>query len=142
MLNTNQINIKNAVNLILEMHKDQKYGNSPYIKHLFGVAGQMNTEKEITVALMHDILEDTNMTAVNLSNYFTEDIIEAVKLLSKAENGVIKFKTYNDFIQNLANSKNRIAIKVKIADLKYNLANNPKPSQIKKYKKALEMLKK
>jgi len=133
--------IKVAFNLAIKWHADQQYGNTMYITHLMGVASQMTTADEIIVALLHDILEDTEIDVEILRLNFGNKITKTIQLLSKVEKGVHKFKSYDDFIQSIADSNNWLAIKVKLADLQYNLDHNPKKSLIKRYKKAIEMLK-
>jgi (p)ppGpp synthase/HD superfamily hydrolase len=53
----------NARKLAIHWHADQKYGNEPYIKHLDAVADLVKnfggTQREIDLAYLHDILEDT-----------------------------------------------------------------------------------
>ena len=112
----------------------------PYIYHPIHVAEQMDTEEECIVALLHDVVEDTNMTFEQLSEIFSKEIIDILRLLTRKEE-----ENYFDYILKIA--KNPVAKKVKIADLMHNLdetrLNKITKIDIKrreKYKKALEIL--
>ena len=59
-------------------------GGVPYVFHPFHLAEQMETEYEICVALLHDVLEDSDFSIDDLKNYgFPNEIIDAVDLLTK-----------------------------------------------------------
>ena len=112
----------------------------PYIYHPIHLAEQMNTETECIVALLHDVVEDTNITFQQLEKEFPSEIIEILKLLT--HNSDIE---YMDYITEL--KKNTIARKVKIADIIHNSdesrLNNISEKDIErinKYKKALDLL--
>ena len=85
----------------------------PYIFHPFHVAEQMETEEECIVALLHDTVEDTNITFEVLEKEFSATVIEALKLLTHDES-----IDYFDYVRKLKN--NPIAKKVKLADLYHN----------------------
>lgn len=134
-------NINKAINIMYKAHKEQyDKGNYPYVFHPYHVAEQMNTEEEIIVALLHDVVEDTNITIEDLSKEgFNSNIIEALKLLTK------KIDNYEEYISKI--STNPLAKKVKLADLKHNLdiTRIPNPQErdykrIEQYKKAIEIL--
>lgn len=114
----------------------------PYIYHPIHLAEQMDTEIECIVALLHDVVEDTNITLDQLEKIFPSEVIEALKLLTHD-----KKVDYMDYIKEI--KKNHLATKVKIADIIHN-ADETRLNKIsikdiarrKKYKKALEFLKK
>lgn len=85
----------------------------PYIFHPIHVAEQMETEEECIVALLHDTVEDTNITFEVLEKEFSATVIEALKLLTHDES-----IDYFDYARKLKN--NPIAKKVKLADLYHN----------------------
>ncbi len=85
----------------------------PYIFHPIHVAEQMETEEECIVALLHDTVEDTNITFEVLEKEFSATVIEALKLLTHDES-----IDYFDYVRKLKN--NPIAKKVKLADLYHN----------------------
>ena len=84
-----------------------------YIFHPIHVAEQMETEEECIVALLHDTVEDTNITFEVLEKEFSATVIEALKLLTHDES-----IDYFDYVRKLKN--NPIAKKVKLADLYHN----------------------
>ena len=136
--------VNKALKLMYEKHKDQvdKQG-IPYVFHPFIVANNMKTEEETIVALLHDIVEDTDMKLDDLQKLgFSNTVIEAIDTLTHKDN-----EEYSDYIERI--SKNKLATKVKIADLHHNMditrfANTAIPdSYLKKYKiydEALEYL--
>lgn len=85
----------------------------PYIFHPIHVAEQMETEEECIVALLHDTVEDTNITFEVLEKEFSATVIEALKLLTHD-----KSIDYFDYVRKL--KSNPIAKKVKLADLYHN----------------------
>ncbi len=107
-----------AQELIEKMFKDKvdKAGN-PYTNHLYGVSNQGENEYEKTLGLLHDILEDTTMTSDELINLgFPKDLVKRIELLTKN-----KDENYDEYIKRILKSRDKIAIKVKIYDLKNNL---------------------
>ncbi len=112
----------------------------PYIYHPTHLAELMDTEVECIVALLHDVIEDTNTKIEELEANFPNEVIEAIKLLTHDKN-----VDYMDYIKEI--KKNPIAKKVKIEDLKHN-SDESRLDKItmkdiirrEKYKKALEIL--
>ena len=103
---------KKAINLMFEKHKDQ-YDKSglPYVFHPFHVAEQMEDEDTTIVALLHDIVEDTDTTFEDLKEMgFSDTVIDALRLMTHDKN-----VDYYDYVEMI--SKNPIARKVKIKDL-------------------------
>lgn len=114
MLYTN--NTVKAMNLLFERQKDQKDKRGcPYVFHPFHVAEQMDDENSVVVALLHDIVEDTDTTFEELEQMgFNKEVLDALHLLTHKE-GV----DYFDYVQEIA--KNPLATKVKLADLEHNM---------------------
>ena len=55
----------------------------PYIFYPTHLAEQMDTEEEICVAFLHDVIEDTDITIEALKEEgFSDKILEAIMLLS------------------------------------------------------------
>ena len=117
---------------------------TPYIFHPFHVAEQMDDELSVCTALLHDVIEDTEITFEDLTGEFPEEVVEALRCLTRDKN-----KNYFDYIRNLR--KNPIAKKVKQADLLHNSdvtrlsdCENMSAEQISRlhgrYKRALEIL--
>lgn len=85
----------------------------PYIFHPIHIAEQMDSEESCIVALLHDVIEDSNITLEILSKYFNDDIITALRVLTKKEN--------DDYVMYIKRVKtNKLATKVKIKDLEHN----------------------
>ena len=74
----------------------------------------MNTEDETIVALLHDTIEDTDLTLNDLKKEgFSDTVIKYISILTND-----KTEDYFGYIKGI--STNKIATKVKIADLKHN----------------------
>lgn len=85
----------------------------PYIFHPIHIAEQMDTENSCIVALLHDVVEDSDITIDYLSKYFSEEVMAALKILTKNEN--------DDYVEYIKRVKtNKLATKVKLKDLKHN----------------------
>lgn len=108
-------NYELALKIATEAHKGQvDKAGVPYINHPLTVASLVETEEEKIVALLHDTIEDTNITEQDLLNYgFSNKIVEAVKLLTHN-----KDVPYMDYVAKIKD--NELARKVKIADLTHN----------------------
>ncbi len=130
---------KKALKLCFDMHKDQvdKTG-MPYVFHPFHLAEQMDDEISTVCALLHDVVEDTEITFKDLSEMgFPAEVIEVLSLLTHADD-----RPYMDYIRQI--KKNPIATKVKIADLKHNSdssrVDNADESMLMRWKKYVEAL--
>ena len=104
-----------ALKLCFEAHKDQlDKSGMPYVFHPFHLAEQMKTEDETIVALLHDVVEDTDTTIEDLiSMSFNENVIEAISLLTHDAD-----VDYFDYVRAI--KENEIARTVKLADLRHN----------------------
>lgn len=108
--------LSHAIQIAIEVHEKQKdrYGQ-PYIGHLFRVMAAGQTLEEKIVGVLHDVVEDTHLTLIDLSKKgFSEEIIDAIHALSKLEN-----EDYEHYIRRLTRSD--LAIKVKLNDLTDNM---------------------
>ena len=64
-----------AMKLAYAAHKQQfDNGGIPYIFHPFHLAEQMDTERRICIALLHDVVEDTDVTLEQLQEQFPQEI--------------------------------------------------------------------
>jgi (p)ppGpp synthase/HD superfamily hydrolase len=98
-------------------------------------------ETEKICAVLHDVIEDTEITLDYLRNQgFSEEILGALDALTRRGN-----ESYDEFISRIVN--NRIACYVKLADLCDNmdLSRIEKPSEkdyerIEKYRKAADRI--
>ena len=106
---------KKALRLCFDSHKDQvdKTG-MPYVFHPFHLAEQMDDEISTVCALLHDVVEDSEMTLEGLLEMgFPVEVVDVLTLLTH-----INDVPYMDYVREI--KKNPIATKVKIADLKHN----------------------
>ena len=106
---------KKAMQICFEAHRDlTDKGGMPYVFHPFHLAEQMETEDETCAALLHDVVEDTGWTHEQLAaRGFPPAVMEALRLLTHD-----KRVPYLDYVKAL--SGNRIAARVKLADLRHN----------------------
>lgn len=96
-------------------------GGQPYILHPVRVMLQCGSLEEKAVALLHDVLEDTALTAADLAGIgFPPEIVEAVVCLTKRRD-----EEYAAYIERVC--KNRLASAVKLADLTDNMDLNRLP---------------
>ena len=95
-------------------HGQNDTSGAPYIFHPFHVAELMTDEHAVCAALLHDVVEDTDVTLADLEKEFPREVTEAVRLLTHEEGA-----DYRDYI--LAIKENELARKVKLADLAHNL---------------------
>ena len=132
-----------AYQLAKKAHAVQKdKGGEDYFNHPLYVSSLVNTEDEKIVALLHDVVEDTDITLNDLKQQgFSTQIIDAVDAITKRDR-----EEYEKYINRLI--KNKIAVKVKIADMTHNsdIARIKNPTtndfeRVQKYKEKIEYLK-
>ncbi|MDC3409139.1 GTP pyrophosphokinase [Burkholderiales bacterium] len=135
--------LERAIEIAVEAHKGQlDKGGNPYILHPLRVMMSVDLELEKIVAVLHDVVEDSNWTfEALLAEGFSIEVIEALKSVTKNSNN----EDYDSFIQRAIG--NPIGRKVKTADIRDNLDVTRIPDigekdlqRISKYKKALKIL--
>ena len=108
--------VKRAMRLCFEAHRDavDKSG-IPYVFHPAHVAEQMDSEAATCVALLHDVIEDTPLTADDIrAAGMSEEVVEALLLMTHDPS-----VDYMDYVAALA--ANPLARQVKMADLRHNM---------------------
>ena len=117
--------LKNSDNLIykaLELatnlfKHDIDKGGFPYIIHLTYVYRHVLNEDEKVVALLHDILEDKDVSENDLLDLgFSKKIVDDIKILTRK-----KPMDYNVYIDNILKNGSKEALHVKLADLSNNM---------------------
>lgn len=105
-----------ALILAAQAHQEQKdKSGEDYILHCLRVALHGENEDERIVGVLHDIVEDTDMTVEGLRRMgFEPHLVEAVRLLTKIPN-----EPNIDYIDRL--KTNRLARRVKQNDLADNM---------------------
>lgn len=113
-------NFESALRFAMDAHSGQiDKGWTPYIQHLLGVWSRVRQASLTTqiVALLHDTVEDTDIVLDDIQREFGFAVAEAVEILTHD-----KKIRYTAYIENIAASKNRSAILVKLADLQDNMS--------------------
>ncbi|WP_350454911.1 GTP pyrophosphokinase [Slackia heliotrinireducens] len=114
----------------------------PYVFHPYHLAEQMDDEDSICVALLHDVVEDTDTTLDDLRDMgFPAQVVDALALLTHDP-----AVPYMDYVATI--KTNPLAAKVKLADLTHNsdltrLLGEPGPKDLarrEKYLAAMELL--
>ena len=142
MRRTKKLYLDRAIELAKQHHEGQTdKAGKPYIEHPLRVMNQAESEEEKIVAVLHDIVEDTDISLDDLrSEGFSEEVVSAVECLTKQDG-----ENYDSYIERI--SFNPLAVKIKLADLEDNsdLTRLPEVTdknleRIEKYDKALEKL--
>ena len=107
-----------TLELVLKVFDDKvDKGGLPYYNHLLKVYGGVSLYDEKIVALLHDVVEDTDITYDDLKEFgYDNNIIDSLKVLTKN-----KGEYYPDYIERIINSNNVLAMNVKLSDLKHNM---------------------
>lgn len=135
-------NLDRAIAIASKAHAGQlDKAGQPYILHPLRVMLRFSVESEMIVAVLHDVIEDGEITYDDLRREgFSEAIIDAVSCLTKKSG-----EDYSDFILRV--SENELAKSVKIADIKDNLnlsrlkeVTDKDLQRVEKYNNALRVL--
>jgi len=136
--------LEDAIILATSAHRGQKDRNDePYIMHPLRVAAQLWGYDERMVAVLHDVVEDTDVTLDDLRKAgYPGHIVDAVDAISKRKD---VDEPYSQYIRRV--KENPLATKVKIADLRdnANLDRLPKVEgydlrRLDRYNRALQFL--
>ncbi|MBR4201235.1 MAG: bifunctional (p)ppGpp synthetase/guanosine-3',5'-bis(diphosphate) 3'-pyrophosphohydrolase [Oscillospiraceae bacterium] len=134
-----------AARIAEEAHRGQfDKGGMPYIFHPMHLAEQMTDEYTAAIALLHDVMEDTDISDEMLSAKFPPRVMAALRLLTHNEN-----EDYLDYVRRIRGNPDAKA--VKLADLRHNsdtgrltdaaAAHSPKTAaRLEKYRKAIQIL--
>ena len=119
-------------------------GGFPYVIHLLKVYSGVTDYDEKVCALLHDVIEDTDIGYDDLKNVgYSDNIISILTILTK-----LKGEDYRDYIDRIINSENVHAMNIKLADLRHNMDSgrikNPSPNDVmritKRYEPAYERI--
>lgn len=104
-----------ALRIAVEAHMGQRDKNGmPYILHPLAVMSKVDGLELKTIAVLHDTIEDTYVTADFLMERgIPKDIVEVVELLTKP-----KSESYESYLRRV--KENPKAKAVKLADLAHN----------------------
>jgi len=133
----NKMNYKEALELAKKCHLGQyrKGSGLPYITHPMAVADRFEDERYKIVAVLHDVIEDSDITAFDLTwtHKISLEAIRAINVLTRKEG-----QTYLEYV--LLCKETLIAREVKIEDLKHNLSDHYPGDRREKYLLALYIL--
>lgn len=133
---------KKALKISFDAHKNQlDKSGIPYVYHPYELACNVNSEAEVCVALLHDVVEDTDITFDDLiAQGFGDDIVDALRLMTHNDN-----TPYFDYVRKI--KENPIAKNVKLADLHHNstlsrleTVTEKDLERLNKYKTAIDIL--
>lgn len=135
--------VEDAIAIATKAHQGQrdKSGHA-YIGHPLRVMGMMHTDHERMTAVLHDVVEDTEVTADALREAGCPDVVvEAVVAISKRPG-----EAHEDYLERVA--ANPMALAVKRADIADNSSpvrmaelDGPTRSRLReKYAKATRLL--
>ena len=137
-----KLSLEEAIRISATAHEGQvdKSGVT-YLLHPLRVMLNCQTNDERIVAILHDVLEDTDLTEQYLKMIFPERIVQAVVAITKQDH-----ETNQEYIKRC--KKDPIARNVKFADITDNLApirqanldQHTQERLLKKYKKSLKWL--
>ena len=135
--------VRNALALCIRLHDEmQDIHGLPYATHPIAVAARLADEDErcVAAALLHDVVEDCGIAADDLvCEGIPSDVAATVLTLSRRDT-----ETYAEYIERI--SRDEIARKVKMADLRDNLDSRrgpfPSAQLAERYRKALVTLSK
>ncbi len=108
--------LERAITIAAQVHQGQTdKAHEPYILHPIRVMLRLSTPDERMAAVLHDLLEDTDWSRMDLEREgFSRAVLDAVEALTRRSD-----ETYEDFLHRV--SLNPIALRVKLADLEDNL---------------------
>ena len=120
-----------ALELCVSAHKGQfrKDGETPYSEHPIAVAEALTCPLEKIVALLHDVVEDTDVPINHIHRVFGRLVAKYVALLTKDPG-----QDYDLYVETLSHFM--VCRNVKIEDMNHNLSSNPSRKAIAKYKRA------
>ena len=105
---------KKAMSMADKAHHGQvDKSGTPYIFHPIHLAEQMDDELSCCAALLHDTVEDTDVTLDDIRREFSEELAEIIALLTHR-----KGQDYFDYVRAI--SRHPVARKIKFADLAHN----------------------
>lgn len=118
--------LEKAIAVALQAHEGilDKSGK-PYILHPLHLMMQMDTEEAQITAVLHDVVEDSAFTLVDLAEMgFPPVVVDALDLLT--HDG--RHQSYADYIAAI--NGNELARQVKLADLTHNMDSRRLPTPL------------
>ncbi len=112
------MNLEKTKVFVAKYFKDKvDKGNNPYMEHLEYVSSHGRSKTEKIIGLLHDTLEDTELTKEELLEFgFSKEIVEVIEILTRTKN-----KSYNEYIESIILSENESALYIKKIDMEHNM---------------------
>ena len=128
--------VGSAHEMAVKQHEGQTYGDSPYLDHVCEVAMSVKQlgYKFVVVALLHDVVEDTDVGLDEIDQMFGPIIAQSVDAITRRQ-GEVYFEEYIPRVM-----LNYIAMHVKLADATYNLAQDGKPELNVRYEHVIDLI--
>lgn len=129
-----------ALNIAIKAHAGQTdRDGEAYILHPLAVGLMGKTDEERMAGFLHDVIEDSEVTAYDLiESGIPQSVVNALSLLTHD-----KQMPYQEYIQHIIDSANPIALRVKYNDLTHNYARGKAyPDLQEKHGKALQLVSK
>lgn len=138
--------LEQALQLVMTYHGSQiDKGGKPYVNHPKYVAGLFgNRPSYQLIALMHDLLEDTDVTSQMLYMSYPPEVVTAVVALTCG-----RYEAYDTYLERLCDPTRtpRYVLYVKLADMYHNLDasrlvkfTETEVRRFEKYKRALQKI--
>jgi (p)ppGpp synthase/HD superfamily hydrolase len=107
--------VERAVEVALRAHAGQKgKDGTPYVLHPLRLMTRMGTDVERMAAVLHDAVEDSELTLEELRGMgFPDEVVRVVGLLTHEEG-----MGYEEYVRRLAGDA--VARRIKLADLEDN----------------------
>jgi len=136
--------IEDAIALAASLHRGARYPSpesEPYVFHPLRVMLRFADPVDQTAAVLHDVVEDTEITLDDLRRGgYRPEIVDAIDALTHRLH-----ESYEQYIDRVA--RNAVARRVKAVDIEENLANNRRSpdalgnaDRIRRYEAALDRL--
>ena len=133
--------VRKALFMAITAHDGQHdRGGKPYILHPITVSMGVEGELAKAVALLHDVVEDTDVTIDQIRSEFGDEVADRVFLMTHEES-----MSYEQYVRRL--SSDPVCRRVKLSDLAHNMdparLHNPGPKdyeRLEKYERAKRFL--
>lgn len=108
--------LEDAIEIAVQAHRGQTdKAGAPYVLHPLRMMNKVDAVEEKIVAVLHDVVEDTDWTFERLrERAFPEEILAALDCVTRRED-----ETYEAFVERT--KTNPVARRVKLADLEDNM---------------------
>jgi len=128
--------VTRAMRLASYAHRNQKYGEHPYVTHLADVVARVKTITQdpeiIAAAWLHDTIEDTQVTHGDIEREFSKNVASMVWAVTG--HGQNRAEKMANAIEKIAKTPGSELVKSadRLSNVKASLANNPKKLQMYK----------